>query len=113
VDPKYARACSSSQREFASHGAVSVLVGQYDLWRGEWPTGPVVRLTERETQTLAHDDAAWHDPENAACSSGSEGRGLAPLSRPASTHIGTMPVIRSAGMRLILRESRRSDQAAV
>ena len=46
--------------------AVSVLVGQYDLWRGEWPTGPVAPLTEREKQTLARDDAPWFDPEHAA-----------------------------------------------
>jgi hypothetical protein len=45
--------------------AVAVLVGHHDLWRGEWPGGPVARLTESETQTLANDDAAWHDPENA------------------------------------------------
>jgi len=45
--------------------AVSQLVGQYDLWRGEWPTGPVVPLTESETRILATDDAAWHDPEHA------------------------------------------------
>jgi len=44
---------------------VRALVGQYDLWRGEWPAGPVALLTESETQTLAHDDAPWHDPENA------------------------------------------------
>jgi hypothetical protein len=45
--------------------AVSVLVGQHDLWRGEWPTGPVAPLTEHERQALADDDAAWHDPEHA------------------------------------------------
>ena len=45
--------------------AVSVLVGQYDLWRGEWPTGPVARVTDSEMQTLAHDDTPWHDPEQA------------------------------------------------
>ena len=44
---------------------VSVLMGQYELWRGEWPGGPVTRLTERETQALASDDVAWHDPEHA------------------------------------------------
>jgi len=46
--------------------AVSVLVGHNELWWGEWPGGPVTRLTESETQALAHDDAAWHDPEHAA-----------------------------------------------
>jgi len=45
--------------------AVSQLVGHYELWRGEWPAGPVAPLTEREKQTLAHDDAPWHDPEHA------------------------------------------------
>ncbi|MCR1781908.1 hypothetical protein KVF89_05115 [Nocardioides carbamazepini] len=45
--------------------AASVLVGQYDLWRGEWPNGPVAPLTEAELQTLATDDAVWHDPEHA------------------------------------------------
>ena len=45
--------------------AVSLLVGQYDLWRGEWPGGPVARLTESEAQALAEDDGAWHDPEHA------------------------------------------------
>lgn len=46
--------------------AVSVLVGQYELWRGERPTGrPVARLTDSETQTLAGDDTPWHDPEHA------------------------------------------------
>ena len=45
--------------------AVSVLMGQHDLWRGEWPGGPVTPLSERETQALASDDAAWHDPEHA------------------------------------------------
>ena len=45
--------------------AVSLLVGQYDLWRGDWPGGPVVRLTESEMQILANDVEPWHDPEHA------------------------------------------------
>jgi hypothetical protein len=45
--------------------AVSRLLGQYDLWRGDWPGGPVALLTEDENRTLAHEDAPWHDPENA------------------------------------------------
>jgi hypothetical protein len=42
-----------------------LLVGHYDLWRGERPSGPVALLTEREKQVLAHDDAPWHDPDHA------------------------------------------------
>ncbi|HVH94301.1 MAG TPA: hypothetical protein VM688_05255 [Nocardioidaceae bacterium] len=51
-----------------ARGAVSRLVGQYDLWRGEWPpgAGPVAPLTAIEMQTLAHDDVPWHDPEHAS-----------------------------------------------
>lgn len=45
--------------------AVSVMVGHNDLWRGEWPGGPVAPLTESELVTLAKDDAPWHDPEHA------------------------------------------------
>lgn len=48
-----------------SRRAVSVLVGHNDLWRGEWPGGPLAPLTQSETQTLASDEAAWHDPEHA------------------------------------------------
>lgn len=46
--------------------AVSSLLGQCDLWRGEWPGGPVAILSEDEKRTLSHDDAPWHDPEHAA-----------------------------------------------
>ena len=45
--------------------AASVLVGQYDLWRGEWPGGPVAPLTHSETETLASEDTPWYDPERA------------------------------------------------
>lgn len=45
--------------------AVSSLLGHCDLWRGDWPGGPVALLTEDEMQTLAHDEAPWHDPEHA------------------------------------------------
>lgn len=45
--------------------AVSLVVGQYDLWRGDWPGGPVTPLTESEMQTLANNDEPWHDPERA------------------------------------------------
>lgn len=44
---------------------VSSLLGNHDLWRGEWPGGPVALLTEDEKQTLAHGDTPWHDPEHA------------------------------------------------
>ena len=64
--------------------AVETLVGQNDLWRGEWPTGPVARLTESETQTLAHDDAPWHDPKHATLLVWIREEGLPPLSSPAS-----------------------------
>jgi hypothetical protein len=45
--------------------AVSLLVGQYDLWRGEWPGGPVAPLTESEMQILGNNNDPWHDPERA------------------------------------------------
>jgi hypothetical protein len=45
--------------------AVSLLVGQYQLWRGEWPRGPLAPLTESDSRVLAEEDGPWHDPENA------------------------------------------------
>lgn len=45
--------------------AASVLVGQHDLWRGEWPGGPVAPLTQSETEALASEDTPWYDPERA------------------------------------------------
>lgn len=46
--------------------AVTQLLGQeYELWRGEWPTGPLAPLTEPEIRELANDDAAWTDPQSA------------------------------------------------
>lgn len=45
--------------------AVRHLSDQYELWRGEWPHGPVAPLTETEASVMADDDACWHDPENA------------------------------------------------
>jgi hypothetical protein len=45
--------------------AVSLLVGQYDMWRGEWPGGPVAPLTDSDLQVLAENDEPWHDPEHA------------------------------------------------
>ena len=47
--------------------AVTQLLGQeYGLWRGEWPSGPVAPLTERDVRQLADDDAAWTDPDSAS-----------------------------------------------
>lgn len=45
--------------------AVASLLGHHDLWRGEWPGGPIALLTEVEKQAIAHDDTPWHDPEHA------------------------------------------------
>jgi hypothetical protein len=39
---------------------------EYELWRGEWPAGPMAPLTETEVRALATDDAAWSDPESAS-----------------------------------------------
>ena len=44
---------------------VARLMSHTELWRGEWPGGPVAPVTESEVQALAHDDAPWHDPEHA------------------------------------------------
>jgi hypothetical protein len=49
----------------AKHAVSSLVGGQYELWRGEWPGGPVAPLTEGEQQLLAHDDVSWHDPDHA------------------------------------------------
>jgi hypothetical protein len=46
--------------------AVSMLADEYELWRVEWPGGPTAPLSDHEIRLLAADDAAWHDPENAA-----------------------------------------------
>ena len=43
-----------------------LLLDEYDLWRGEWPGGPVALLTEAEMRTLATEDACWHDPATAS-----------------------------------------------
>lgn len=45
--------------------ATAVLVGQYDLWRGEWPGGPIAPLTQSETERLASEETPWYDPERA------------------------------------------------
>jgi hypothetical protein len=45
--------------------AVSSLLGHQDLWRGEWPGGPIAPLTADDKHTLARDDTPWHDPEHA------------------------------------------------
>lgn len=47
--------------------ATTDLISQdYDLWRGTWPEGPLVPLTETEKRDLADDAAAWYDPRSAA-----------------------------------------------
>jgi hypothetical protein len=47
--------------------ATTELISQdYELWRGQWPEGPVARLTQSEMQDLATNDAAWFEPESAA-----------------------------------------------
>lgn len=57
---------SLNEKIHLARRAVSVLMGEYDLWRGVWPTGPVARLTDSEMLELADDDAPWHDPEHAS-----------------------------------------------
>jgi len=57
----------TSDKVRLSRQAVTQLLGQeYELWRGEWPTGPVAPLTERETRDLADNEAAWSDPLSAS-----------------------------------------------
>lgn len=46
--------------------AVSMLADEYEFWRGDWPGGPVAPTSEQQVTLLATDDAAWHDPEQAA-----------------------------------------------
>ena len=60
---------------------VSSLLGNYDLWRGELPGGPVALLTEEEMQTLARDDTPWHDPEHATLLVWIREEGAAPRTR--------------------------------
>lgn len=64
--------------------AVRELVGIYDLWRGEWPAGPVALLTEGEKHVIAHDDAPWHDPEHATLLVWFAKRGPLGLTSPGS-----------------------------
>ncbi len=46
--------------------ALPLLSDEYELWRGEWPGGPVARVTETEMRQMATDDACWHDPQTAS-----------------------------------------------
>lgn len=62
---RLAPAAPLNQKIRLARHAVATLLGQHDLWRGEWPGGPVALLTEAEKQALAHDDTPWHDPEHA------------------------------------------------
>ena len=34
-----------------------------ELWRGNWPTGPVAPLSQEEMARILAEDAPWHDPE--------------------------------------------------
>jgi hypothetical protein len=43
----------------------SLLVVQYELWRGRWPEGPEEPLTHTEREALADSDEPWYDPEHA------------------------------------------------
>lgn len=96
MDTEHARTCGSTRREdsprptfgldlarprLLARRAVSSLLGHHDLWRGDWPGSPVALLTEDEKQTLAHDDAPWHDPEHAALLVWIREEGATPRSR--------------------------------
>lgn len=62
---RLAPAATVAEKVRLARRAVSRLVGRCELWRGEWPGGPVALLTEDERNTLAHEDTPWHDPEHA------------------------------------------------
>jgi hypothetical protein len=38
--------------------------GQAELWRGEWPHGPVEPLGPAEIERLRIDDRPWYEPKN-------------------------------------------------
>lgn len=46
--------------------AMRSFMDEYELWRGEWPSGPVAPMTEVEIEAMAGDEACWHDPQNAS-----------------------------------------------
>ena len=71
-----------------ARSAVSRLPGQYDLWRGDWPGGPVALLTEDEKRALAHDHALWHDPEHATLLVWIREEELLPVPPPSRTLFG-------------------------
>lgn len=41
------------------------LQAKIELWRGQWPTGPVSPLTQQEMAHVLAASAPWHDPESA------------------------------------------------
>lgn len=46
--------------------ALPLLSDEYDLWRGEWPGGPVERMSEAGIRAMETEDTCWHDPESAS-----------------------------------------------
>jgi hypothetical protein len=57
---------SLDQKIRLARRVLPLLADEYDLWRGEWPGGPVAPMSAAEIQAMATDDACWHDPENAS-----------------------------------------------
>jgi hypothetical protein len=57
VDEKVARA-----REVV---VALTLQGRIELWRGQWPAGPVAPLSPEERAQVLTAVAPWHDPEAA------------------------------------------------
>jgi len=41
------------------------LQGTVELWRGQWPAGPVAPLSKEEMGKILAQDTPWHDPEQA------------------------------------------------
>ncbi|MDP9074478.1 MAG: hypothetical protein M3N98_09960 [Actinomycetota bacterium] len=39
--------------------------GSTELWRGQWPAGPVAPVSREEMAKIMAEDAPWHDPEHA------------------------------------------------
>ena len=65
LDASHADAPIEDKIRLARRAATDLISRDYDLWRGTWPEGPEAPLTEVEKRDLAHDDAAWSDPESA------------------------------------------------
>ena len=69
-----APAASLDEKIRLARHAVSSLLGHNDLWRGDWPGGPIALLTEDpRKRTLAHGRAAFRGTTLSMrpCSSGS------------------------------------------